>query len=66
LSIAKLSFNTAFNSYDFASNSELKFISANHQEEGKLILKKSNSSILQVFFLSLKQKKVLLVAFLPL
>jgi hypothetical protein len=42
LIIAKLSFDTAFNMYDFASNSEIKFICANHREEGKIILKKSN------------------------
>ena len=41
LIIAKLSFDTTFKTFDFASNSELKFICSNHQEEGKIILNKS-------------------------
>lgn len=41
LIIAKLSFDTSIKTCDFASNSELKFISANHQDEGKIILNKS-------------------------
>lgn len=41
LIIANLSFDTTFKTCDFASNSELKFILANHQDEGKIILNKS-------------------------
>jgi len=41
LIIAKLSFDSTFKTFDFASNSELKFISTNHQDEGKIILNKS-------------------------
>ncbi len=38
--IAKLSFDSTLKTFDFASNSELKFISIKHQIEGKIILKK--------------------------